>query len=506
MPTILLNHGEWTFNESKRLGKPSGFAEVFEGIGPNGPVAIKRLKHGNLESAAREIRVAANLAEKKSTHLIPVLDYGVDLDSDRYFIVMPICDQSLEDWLESHSPSVPETVAVGEQILDGLIEAGDLVHRDLKPSNILQLQGHWVIADFGIAKFAEESTSINTLKGAMTPQYASPEQWEWDRHTHKTDVYALGCILYRMVAGRPPFIGSIDECKRGHTSEAPPSFASGSDNLDSLILLMLRKGREGRPSLERCKDMLESVTIPVQRKSSQLLQQVSRQVEEETARLNAESLRQEKRTKEFDSVAKDGKYELDAIIERLFNDLGGAVPNAEISDNNIIKLGNGILTVGDCFLMGVDDARVADRYGVVSKEDYGKWHVAAFAQISVTSKLANPGYGSPSEYRWAATMFYSPTPEDNTYRWREAGFWQMRGTGNQPFHCSCKQAEFYGAMSTTMTGFSLAYGPVPIDGDRNPAFTTRWENLFAKAAQGMLSAPSTLPIPPNLMRALEGDG
>jgi len=63
------------------------------------------------------------------------------------------------------------------QIVTGLQEIGQLVHRDLKSANILFHQGSWKIADFGIARFVEESTSANTVKGFLSPQFPAPEQW-----------------------------------------------------------------------------------------------------------------------------------------------------------------------------------------------------------------------------------------------------------------------------------------------------------------------------------------
>ncbi|MDM3788590.1 protein kinase, partial [Proteus mirabilis] len=78
-------------------------------------------------------------------------------------------------------------------------EVGDIVHRDLKPGNILRHEERWKIADFGIAKFVEDSTSLETLREALTPSYAAPEQWLGQRPTSATDIYALGCIIHALV-------------------------------------------------------------------------------------------------------------------------------------------------------------------------------------------------------------------------------------------------------------------------------------------------------------------
>jgi len=74
---------------------------------------------------------------------------------------------------------------------------------DLKPDNILYHDGKWKIADFGIARFVEEATASNTLKEFLSPWYAAPEQWRLERATHGTDVYALGCIAFCLLTGKP---------------------------------------------------------------------------------------------------------------------------------------------------------------------------------------------------------------------------------------------------------------------------------------------------------------
>lgn len=150
------------------------------------------------------------------------------------------------DWsanLERIQPIVLDIIA-------GLQEAEGIVHRDMKPGNVLLHQGTWKIADFGIAKFVEDSTSLNTLREALTPTYAAPEQWLGESPTRATDVYALGCILHRMINGRPPFLGDLDAVRSGHLNSAPPPLSGVPDRLKSLVVHMLRKVAASRPSLE----------------------------------------------------------------------------------------------------------------------------------------------------------------------------------------------------------------------------------------------------------------
>ena len=95
--TIRLPGGEWEYDDSKALGQAGGFGEVFLGTGECGNVAIKRLKISADQAAHRELKIGQNLMEKTFAHVVPVLDAGQDSESDRYFLVMPVCEFSLPE-------------------------------------------------------------------------------------------------------------------------------------------------------------------------------------------------------------------------------------------------------------------------------------------------------------------------------------------------------------------------------------------------------------------------
>lgn len=112
------------------------------------------------QAAHRELEIGKSLSERQLNNIVPILDCGQDAASDRYFLVMPICDRSLQDEINNKG-----TFFAGEfierllAILSGLSEAQDITYRDLKPFNVLMHESVWKIADFGIAKFVEDSTS-----------------------------------------------------------------------------------------------------------------------------------------------------------------------------------------------------------------------------------------------------------------------------------------------------------------------------------------------------------
>jgi tetratricopeptide (TPR) repeat protein len=169
----------------------------------------------NVDRFEREIRLAARLSHP---HVVPFLTTGGE--GDLLYYVMPYIEgESLRARLDrEHELPVPETVRILREVADALAEAHRMgvVHRDIKPDNILLRARHALVADFGVAKAVAESggsgalTSIGVALG--TPAYMSPEQAVADPHVdYRTDIYALGCVAYEMLCGRPPFEGGTPQ-------------------------------------------------------------------------------------------------------------------------------------------------------------------------------------------------------------------------------------------------------------------------------------------------------
>ena len=123
---------------------------------------------------------------------------------DAWVIVMPRAEKSLRDLLDEVGGAGLGTGAAVGALTDIAQALGDLagrvVHRDLKPENVLLVDGRWCLADFGISRFADATTALDTRKFAKTPPYAAPEQWR-ERATSATDVYAFGVIAYEFGDG-----------------------------------------------------------------------------------------------------------------------------------------------------------------------------------------------------------------------------------------------------------------------------------------------------------------
>ncbi|MBM4257509.1 MAG: serine/threonine protein kinase [Deltaproteobacteria bacterium] len=194
----------------------------------------------------REVRIATQL---RSPHTVMVHDSGQGEDGQLYFIMEYINGPTLRQVLRQHSPlPIERVIHVASQICEALIEAHSLpdpvVHRDLKPPNIFveQRQGKdWVkIGDFGIAKILSEHTMGLTQAGQSssgTPSYMAPEQWRGAGEDGRTDLYALGVIMYEMLTGRPPFASSsVEALMHQHLTMPPPPLpATVPANLRALI-------------------------------------------------------------------------------------------------------------------------------------------------------------------------------------------------------------------------------------------------------------------------------
>jgi serine/threonine-protein kinase len=199
----------------RELGR-GGMATVFlaHDLKHDRPVALKVL-HPDLASALgpdrfeREIKLAARL---QHPNILSVYDSGES--AGRLWFTMPyVAGESLRDRLEREKQlPVEEAVRFTREVAEALDFAHrhGVVHRDVKPENILLAEGHALVADFGIARPLGESEKPLTGTGVAigTPAYMSPEQASGMREVDaRTDVYALGCVLFEMLAGEPPYTG-----------------------------------------------------------------------------------------------------------------------------------------------------------------------------------------------------------------------------------------------------------------------------------------------------------
>ena len=158
-----------------------------------------------------EIKLTANL---QHPHILPLFDSG-EADSFLFYVMPFVEGETLRARLtrEKQLP-VADAVRIGTEVASALDYAHrhQVVHRDIKPENILLHDGRALVADFGIALAASKASGSRMTETGMslgTPQYMSPEQAMGEREiTARSDVYALGAVVYEMLTGDPPFSGS----------------------------------------------------------------------------------------------------------------------------------------------------------------------------------------------------------------------------------------------------------------------------------------------------------
>jgi len=178
----------------------------------------------------REIRIAAQLSHP---HIVPLFD-SLEVDGRLLYVMPYVAGESLRERLErDRQVPVGEAVEIARQVASALAYAHGqgVVHRDIKPENILLQAGQAVVADFGIARAidaatAGEGASRLTETGLLvgTPRYMSPEQILGDPVGPASDVYSLGCVLFEMLAGAPPFDAATAQALIArHTLERVPS-------------------------------------------------------------------------------------------------------------------------------------------------------------------------------------------------------------------------------------------------------------------------------------------
>jgi serine/threonine-protein kinase len=225
-------------------------------------VAVKVLDRtglgGDPSAATRFDREARTLARLAHPNIVTVYDFGAQ-DGVAYLVMELVEGRSLAALLAEGALPVAQAAAIAAQVCDALGAAhrAGIIHRDVKPANILIPAGGGVkVCDFGIARLQHAAgqatlTAVDTAIG--TSDYMAPEQAAGDPVDARTDLYALGCVLYAMLTGSPPFTGDgpisvvyqhlhrAPVPVRSHRGDVPP-------DLDNLVGQLLAKSPTDRPA------------------------------------------------------------------------------------------------------------------------------------------------------------------------------------------------------------------------------------------------------------------
>lgn len=234
-----------------------GMGAVYEALqlNMNRPVALKLIPTHDPTTVARFEREALTISQLRHPNTVTVFDYGRTEDGFLFLAMEMLDGVTLSDLIKSTGPLPPrQAVHIAAQICRSLNEAhhAGIVHRDIKPDNIILINVDGddsvvKVLDFGIAKavIGEDDVQL-TGDGRIigTPRYMSPEQILAEPLDHRSDIYSLGCIIFEMLTGAPPFQqSSTTALMISHTQDAPPAFAQ----------------RLNAPSLEKIPPYLESV-------------------------------------------------------------------------------------------------------------------------------------------------------------------------------------------------------------------------------------------------------
>jgi eukaryotic-like serine/threonine-protein kinase len=212
------------------------------------------------ERFLREIETTAGL---RHPHILPLYDSGRTggqpdgRAEDFLYYVMPYVEgESLRDRLrrEKQLP-LDDALRIAREVADALGYAHEhgVVHRDIKPENILLERTHAVVADFGIARAVTSAAGDQITQPGMavgTVAYMSPEQAAGESNVDgRTDVYALGCVLYEMLAGQPPFTGpTAESVARQHVVATPPPITQIRPSVPATVAAALARALAKTPA------------------------------------------------------------------------------------------------------------------------------------------------------------------------------------------------------------------------------------------------------------------
>ncbi|MDQ0991937.1 protein kinase [Streptomyces sp. V3I7] len=256
--------GDGRYRLTRKLGR-GGMAEVFaaEDVRLGRTVAVKLLRSDLAEdpvSKARFTREAQSVAGLNHHAIVAVYDSGEDKVNGQSvpYIVMEIVEgRTIRDLLiDAEAPGPEQALIIVSGVLEALAYSHQhgIVHRDIKPANVIITDNGAVkVMDFGIARALHGAQSTMTQTGMVmgTPQYLSPEQALGKAVDHRSDLYATGCLLYELLALRPPFTGETPLSvvyQHVQDTPVPPSRVAEAapPELDGLVMRSLAKEPDDR--------------------------------------------------------------------------------------------------------------------------------------------------------------------------------------------------------------------------------------------------------------------
>jgi len=249
-----------------------GMATVYLAFDPtlNREVAIKRIhphRSGDENIMRRFEQEASAIANLDHPNIITVFDFIND--NGTYFMILQLVDgNTLEALLENKRLSLPRVIDITVSICDALAYAHQkgIIHRDIKPSNVMITRtGQSLLMDFGIAKIQDDPRLTSAGDSLGTPLYMSPEQIRGRAVDGRTDIYAMGVMLFEMVTGRRPFQAtSRAEVKMKQVYDPLPNLRRLAPELPDSLVAMIEKATAKEPAhrfqtVEAMRDALQTL-------------------------------------------------------------------------------------------------------------------------------------------------------------------------------------------------------------------------------------------------------
>lgn len=476
---------EHTWEVGAALGS-GGFGQVFEAEGPQA-AAIKFVP--KMPGADREL-LFADIPSAPS--IMPVIDSGEH--GDFWVIVMPRADGSLRQTIEltPGEPLPPETaITILLDVCDALVALGGrVVHRDLKPENILRLGDNWVVADFGIARYAEATTAPETQKYAFSAPYCAPERWRHERATTSSDIYSFGVLAFELLTSSWPFPGPrIEDFREQHLHHPAPS-TNLPKPLGSLIDECLFKAAEARPSPSNVRARLERALEGPRLQGLAALQQAN----QENTRRASEAARAASVARtdaERRAALADAAGRLHAgIAEELVDAIRDAAPTARVTQDRrgrgfVVRLGDATLT-----MTGPDGGTPVTWGGW----DPPAFDVVSFGEIRIDIPIDRSEYAGRSHSLW-----YGDVQVAGQYGWFEVAFMV---SPLMPYRTKLSPAaldpgeDAAKAVWSGMAEVQLAWPFSPLVPGELDDFIDRWATWLALGSTGSLSYPSSMPERP----------
>jgi hypothetical protein len=467
---------EWELGDP--LGEPGGFGRVFEARSADGEPAVAKLIPKN-PGAERELSFSGD----GKRNVVPIIDSGEH--GDEWAIIMPRADKSLLQHLKESGGTLPldECINIMTDIAVALADLdSDVVHRDLKPANVLLLDGHWCLADFGLARYADAATATHTWKLGGTGEYIAPERWRLQRATSASDVYSLGIMAYQLITGTVPFPGPDFQDQHLHT--APPGLLTVPAALAALIEECLYKAPQARPTPDNLLARLGRLKrAPVTGGLAALAEanrsEAVRRAQNETHVSQTQT--ELERRQELLGAAKNA---MTRISEACLAALANEASAGEVQHGNA---GGWIFTLGHATL-GLSAVQLAAPEAWQGNSA-PRFDVIASATMIVRVPPNRSGYQGRSHSLW-----FCDAKVAGQYRWYETAFMTTLGLGEdvEPFALS-PDGSARGAVGPSTDVRQVAWPFTALDVSDLDEFIGRWAEWLAMAAKGQLRFPSHMP-------------